>query len=235
MRDRTYKLNAQVIERQREALGMSLNALASKAEVHVKTLKKWLSGKPAFIEKARTLAAALGIPTDHLLTAPRNDLMEQAKSIGVNLLLNVPAGQPDPGGELASFTEFMAKAFHDYSNYLEDSRREPGIAGFADFMRKRREDQRKEEEQKSYEHYDGWKQIRVYFIRSFDEASNERMYCYAIANVTLHDQMMESLNKYGNIPDFAVIVAQGYDDPSEDVKAYMKTYYGFDHDKYATD
>src|SRR4051812_23779368 len=82
--------------------------------------------------------------------------------------------------------------------------------------------------------YDEWKQIRVYYIKSFDSDRNEKMYFYAIANASLHDKMLLSL-KDGNIPHFAVIVEKGYGDPTPEVKAKMKTYYGFDHDRYAND
>ena len=47
----------------------------------------------------------------------------------------------------------------------------------------------------------------------------------------LHDKMMLSLNEDGNIPDFAVIVEKGYGDPTPEVKAKMKNFYGFDHDR----
>lgn len=80
-----------------------------------------------------------------------------------------------------------------------------------------------------------WKQIRVYFIRGLDKTTNERAYFYAIAHHSLHEKMMLSLNEDGNIPNFAVIVEKGYGDPTPEVKAKMKNFYGFDHDRYAND
>ncbi|MDE3061302.1 MAG: hypothetical protein KGJ06_09850 [Pseudomonadota bacterium] len=80
--------------------------------------------------------------------------------------------------------------------------------------------------------YDAWKKIKVYFIPAFDKERGEKMYFYAIASATLHDQMMDSL-RHGDIPHFAVIVEKGYGDPTPEVKAKIKDYYGFDHDYYA--
>ena len=82
--------------------------------------------------------------------------------------------------------------------------------------------------------YNGWKQIRVYFVRSFDDRLKRRVYFYAVVEAPRHDEMMLSLND-GNIPDFAVIVEKGFDDPTPEMKAKMKEYYGFDHDRYAND
>ena len=61
----------------------------------------------------------------------------------------------------------------------------------------------------------------MYFIRSFDDKLKRRVYFYAVVEAPRHDEMMLSLND-GNIPDFAVIVEKGYDDPTPEVKAKMK-------------
>jgi len=80
--------------------------------------------------------------------------------------------------------------------------------------------------------YEAAKKINVYFIPAFDERRNEDMYYYAIASAQLHEQMMYCLEK-GDIPHFAVIVEKGYGIPSQEIKAKIKSYYGFDHDMYA--
>lgn len=82
------------------------------------------------------------------------------------------------------------------------------------------------------EKYEEAKKINVYFIPAFDENRSEKMYFYAIASATLHDKMVLSL-KHGDIPHFAVIVEKGYGDPTSEIKAKIKTYYGFDHDFHA--
>lgn len=81
--------------------------------------------------------------------------------------------------------------------------------------------------------YEAAKKINVYFIPAFDEKRNEDMYYYAIASAMLHEQMMSCLNK-GDIPHFAVVVEKGYGQPSQEVKTKIKSYYGFDHDYYAS-
>jgi len=81
--------------------------------------------------------------------------------------------------------------------------------------------------------YEAAKKINVYFIPAFDEKSKEDMYYYAIASAMLHEQMMNCLEK-GDIPHFAVVVEKGYGQPTTDVKAKIKSYYGFDHDYYAS-
>lgn len=80
--------------------------------------------------------------------------------------------------------------------------------------------------------YDAAKKIHVYYIPARDEDRGEKMYFYAIASEMLHEEMMASL-KQGDIPHFAVVVEKGYGQPSDEVKAKIKAYYGFDHDKTA--
>lgn len=80
--------------------------------------------------------------------------------------------------------------------------------------------------------YEAAKKINVYFIPAFDEKQNKDMYYYAIASAQLHEQMMHCLAK-GDIPHFAVVVEKGYGIPSQETKAKIKSYYGFDHDMYA--
>jgi hypothetical protein len=78
--------------------------------------------------------------------------------------------------------------------------------------------------------YDAAKQIHVYFVPGIDTRTKENIYFYAIASEMLHKQMMVCLND-GNIPDFAVVVNKGTGEPTTEVKARIKAYYGFDHDE----
>ena len=80
--------------------------------------------------------------------------------------------------------------------------------------------------------YDAAKKIRVYFVPAFDEQKKEKMYFYAIASEMLHEETLRCL-KLGDIPHFAVVVDKGYGEPTSEVKAKVKAYYGFDHDKEA--
>jgi transcriptional regulator with XRE-family HTH domain len=59
--ERTKELSAAEIERLRQLNGLSLSGLASKAQVHLKTLKSWMKGKPAFLSNINSLAAALNV------------------------------------------------------------------------------------------------------------------------------------------------------------------------------
>ena len=79
--------------------------------------------------------------------------------------------------------------------------------------------------------YDAAKKIHVYFIPALDNERKEKMYFYAIASEMLHQEMMRCL-KQGDIPHFAVVVQKGYGSPTDEVKAKIKAYYGFDHDFY---
>jgi hypothetical protein len=81
--------------------------------------------------------------------------------------------------------------------------------------------------------YEAAKKINVYFIPALDEERGEKLYFYAIASASLHDQMMYCLQK-GEIPHFAVIVEKGAGEPTAAVKNKIKDYYGFDHDYYAS-
>lgn len=80
--------------------------------------------------------------------------------------------------------------------------------------------------------YDAARKIHVYFVPARDEQRGELMYFYAIASELLHDEMMRSLKK-GDIPHFAVVVEKGRGEPSAEVKAKIKAYYGFDHEAHA--
>jgi len=91
MRERTYKLNTQVIERRREALGMSIDRLARIAGVHVKTLRKWLAGKPAFIENVRKLADALDVQVD---------IIRQSDGAAATIDANQPSDENAPSKTL---------------------------------------------------------------------------------------------------------------------------------------
>lgn len=77
--------------------------------------------------------------------------------------------------------------------------------------------------------YDAAKKIHVYFIPAIDQKDKQPMYFYALASEMLHAEMLQSL-KMGVIPHFAVVVEKGTGEPSAEVKAKIKAYYGFDHD-----
>jgi hypothetical protein len=75
------------------------------------------------------------------------------------------------------------------------------------------------------------KKVNVYFVPGSDN-SDQQTYAYVVVSSALHDNFMEALAK-GSIPDFAVIVEMGFGEPTAEVKAKIKNYYGFDHDYYA--
>src|SRR5690349_11891288 len=77
--------------------------------------------------------------------------------------------------------------------------------------------------------YNAAKKIHVYFIPAMDTKQGKKMYYYAIASEMLHAEMMRCLG-LGEIPHFAAVVEKGYGEPTPEVKAKIKAYYGFDHD-----
>ena len=77
--------------------------------------------------------------------------------------------------------------------------------------------------------YDAAKKIHVYFIPAVDKEKQQKIYFYAIASELLHAQMMRCLED-GDIPHFAVVVEKGTGEPTAEVKAKIKAFYGFDHD-----
>ena len=81
--------------------------------------------------------------------------------------------------------------------------------------------------------YNAAKKINVYFIPAIDTRDKKGLYFYAIASALLHDEMMRCLS-HGDIPHFAVVVEKGYGEPTSEIKAKIKEYYGFDHDRAAT-
>lgn len=52
---------------------------------------------------------------------------------------------------------------------------------------------------------------------------------YVAASALLHDKFMAAMSD-NQIPDFAVVVAQGNGHPSDETKLKMKEYYGFVHE-----
>lgn len=80
--------------------------------------------------------------------------------------------------------------------------------------------------------YDAAKKIHVYFIPARNTQSGGKVYFYAIASAVLHEEMLRCLNA-GDIPHFAVVVEKGAGEPTAEVKAKIKAYYGFDHDRLA--
>ena len=62
-------------------------------------------------------------------------------------------------------------------------------------------------------------------------AAGERHYFYVAASALLHEEFAKAM-EFNQIPDFAVVVADGEGEPTDDVKAKMLEYYGFDHSVY---
>lgn len=79
------------------------------------------------------------------------------------------------------------------------------------------------------ERHEAEKQIRVYYVPAYDKKQEKMAYFYLVASALLHERVIDAIN-HGVVPDFAVIVERGYGEPSAEVKARVKEYYGFDHD-----
>jgi hypothetical protein len=58
------------------------------------------------------------------------------------------------------------------------------------------------------------------------------MFVYGISYISRRDEFIKYINETGNVPDYVIVVAKGYGEPSEEVKGMMKAYYGFDHDEH---
>ncbi len=81
--------------------------------------------------------------------------------------------------------------------------------------------------------HDVAKKIHVYFVPGVDKKNGHKIYFYAIASALLHEEVMRCLEQ-GDIPHFCVVVEKGTGEPASEVKAKIKAYYGFDHDRYAS-
>lgn len=64
---RTVRCRADEIDRLRQARGLSLEALASKAGVNLRTLQRWLAGQEAFIANVDAVAAALKVQPEEII------------------------------------------------------------------------------------------------------------------------------------------------------------------------
>ncbi|MDE3016908.1 MAG: hypothetical protein KGI29_08345 [Pseudomonadota bacterium] len=76
--------------------------------------------------------------------------------------------------------------------------------------------------------YNAAKKIHVYYVPARNRETGTKTYFYAIVSELLHDEMMRCL-KSGDIPHFAAIVERGEGEPTREVKAKIKAFYGFDH------
>jgi transcriptional regulator with XRE-family HTH domain len=65
--ERSYQLKADEIHRLRLKKGLSLKKLADEAEVHPRTLRRWLNGEGAQLENVVTLAKKLDTKVENLL------------------------------------------------------------------------------------------------------------------------------------------------------------------------
>jgi transcriptional regulator with XRE-family HTH domain len=63
---RTVRLLAEEIERLRCAMGISLDSLAAKAHIDIKTLNRKMEGEPAYHRTARKIANVLGVPCEQI-------------------------------------------------------------------------------------------------------------------------------------------------------------------------
>lgn len=64
--ERTYQIRADVVDRLRKSLRMTRKSLADRCHVDSKTLRRWLSGKPAFPTNIEQLANALNTTPDRI-------------------------------------------------------------------------------------------------------------------------------------------------------------------------
>lgn len=58
---RAFKLKVAEVERLRVGLGLTVEELASRTDVHIRTLRRWLEGAPAYLRSIKALAAVLGL------------------------------------------------------------------------------------------------------------------------------------------------------------------------------
>lgn len=76
--DRTHACRAAEIERLRQMKGFSLERLAAKAGIHVKTLRRMLRGERSFIRNIAAVAGALGTSPDALFDTVAPDGLESS-------------------------------------------------------------------------------------------------------------------------------------------------------------
>lgn len=72
------------------------------------------------------------------------------------------------------------------------------------------------------------RRVKIYYI-PVTLGNGSKEYVYAAASALLHDQFVAAL-EYNQLPDFAVVIAYGEGEPTDEIKQKMKTLYGFEHD-----
>lgn len=105
-KERTYPIRADVIERLREARGLSVAKLAERAGIDAKTLKRIQNGGNAFLETIQRIAKALNATPDSL----RADIEPEGKEALSQFTINISVtGTIRDTGVLAKITQLTPK------------------------------------------------------------------------------------------------------------------------------
>lgn len=111
---RTHTCSPGAIERMRLAKGMSVESLAAKAGIAVKTVKRIISGKPAFLENIASLARALGTTCAALLNTPLTaQRPPNAGTFSVDISLSGVITSPEQSQLLVSLTPKIVAGLQD--------------------------------------------------------------------------------------------------------------------------
>jgi|CXWL01.1.fsa_nt_gi transcriptional regulator with XRE-family HTH domain len=113
---RTHTARGDEIERLRQARGFSLERLASKAGVHVRTVKRMIAGQQAFWSNINAVAGALGVPCRTLLS-PSDATAEDRVPFSVQLSME-GAAEKSAIVRLATLPEELLRALAKHGIYV---------------------------------------------------------------------------------------------------------------------
>jgi Helix-turn-helix len=132
---RTYKLNAELIDALRTERGLSWKKLAEKADVHVKTLTGWIKGKAAFLEKISVLATQLGTTTQSLIIESHTATDETATRMELAVNVQGILARPEQAGLVVTMTEEMIAKLGAYGIAVQRHRTTMALEQHSGLMR----------------------------------------------------------------------------------------------------
>lgn len=86
---RTATVHPDTLERERARLAWSVELLAEKSGIHVKTIRRLMMGKPAYLSTIRAISGALGVPIAYLTGQLFNLLSPDAFELNIRTVGHV--------------------------------------------------------------------------------------------------------------------------------------------------
>ena len=182
--ERAYRINADVIEALRKQRALSWGKLAEKAEVDVKTLRRWRKGEPAYMENIARLAEALRV---------------EPKTLMDDIPSPEPSPSPQPSNQHFMFT-FDTETFRQFIASAAANADRRRLQKMHDRLYVASKDDPYREE--------FYNLVNYYYVPIVDPEHRQTTYHLVVALAGRHKEAMKALHN-GKIPAFAVTLWSG--------------------------